>query len=201
MKAVTKDETPGGVKEGLFNVKMTPAILEDQYLPALEEIAQGSFHNKFSLAVVKNYKLAMRTRRACEKVRMAVVKKYSKLDKDGQVVTEDDKQGRKVAVFRDPSAVEEFNAEITRHRNEMLFDLQVHRVHRSAVESMNEPVRPVTLMMLDPMFYPEEGENEEQEVPEEFRDAVPSSSQTPQDDGTAESEQLLREEPSPTVQA
>jgi hypothetical protein len=131
-------------------IRMTPRVLEESYLPALQEVAQNPYGGKVAYAVLKNYRYATRLARKIEKYRLDLVHKHAQKDEKGAIKTTTSPEGRVVAELTDEGR-QAFDAEIQAYYNESLHDLQVHRASEQEIIGMNT-VRPATLIMLAPMF-------------------------------------------------
>lgn len=196
---VLKDENT----QGYLEVKITPQVLEGQYLPGLEEIMQSEFSGKVAHAVRKNYQFARQTFSAFQRVRAALWAKHCQVDDLGNVRTSKNDEGQDVVMFKSEESEAEFAQDIRKTYQESLFTMRVHRVFESEITNMAK-VRPAALMMLDPMFYTDPLLVDSVEIPLEFRELVTSHHTSKNEQApitNAEQESDFREDTEDTQQA
>ncbi len=136
-------------------VQMTPRVLEESYLPALQEVAQNIYEGKIAYAVMKNYQEALKMRAKVENYRNAVLKDLGEKDANGDLVLLR-QEGRPSQVKMSDEAKAEFESIMVKHFDNELYELRVHRVEERHI-CEEQKIRPVVLVMLAPMFVREEG--------------------------------------------
>ena len=180
--------------KGYLEVKITPQVLENQYLPALEEIMQSEFSGKVAQAVRKNYQFARQAYSAFQRVRAALWAKHCQVDDLGNIKTTKNEEGQEVGLFKTEESEAEFAAAIRKTYQDSLFTMRVHRVFENEITNMAK-VRPAALMMLDPMFYTDPSLVGPGEIPLEFRELVTSHQNEQTPTTNAEQEPDLRKDP------
>lgn len=140
--------------ENMETVQMTPRVLEESYLPALQEVAQNLYQGKIAYAVMKNYQEALKMRTKVEDFRNATLRELGETDDKGELVLIP-QEGRPHQVKMSDEAKKKFEDVMTRHYTDHLYDLRVHRVSEQHI-CEEQKIRPVVLVMLAPMFNKEE---------------------------------------------
>ena len=135
-------------------IQMTPRVLEESYLPALQEIAQNVYRGKIAYAVMKNYREALKMRAKVEDFRNTVLRGLGEKDDKGDLVLIP-QENRPHQVKMSDEAKKKFEDVMTRHYTDQLYDLLVHRVNEQHI-CEEQKIRPVVLVMLAPMFNKEE---------------------------------------------
>lgn len=150
---VIKDQE--GIKEQ--SVKITPEVLQREYLPSLQEVSASVFRGKVAYALTKNYQYAIRVMRKVENTRLELLKAYALKDEKGEMLFEEPSKERpeaRSAKFSSEEVKAEFMKAARKLHTETLFDLPVHRIDKEAVQEV-EAISPATIIALSPMFWPE----------------------------------------------
>lgn len=140
--------------ENMETVQMTPRVLEESYLPALQEVAQNLYQGKIAYAVMKNYREALKMRAKVEDFRNVTLRELGETDDKGELILIP-QEGRPHQVKMSDEAKKKFEDVMTRHYTDHLYDLRVHRVSEQHI-CEEQKIRPVVLVMLAPMFNKEE---------------------------------------------
>ena len=154
-------------REDQFLVKVTARVVDQSFIPALEEVAQSPFPGKVAFAMVRNHERAIAFMRKVDRERFDLLRVHAQLDGQGNVIVDTEATVPNQAKFADDDAKERFNNAVNALLDEPR-DLVIQRVKRDEIEKMHT-VRPVALMMLAPMFFSEE-------EPEEVATPAPTMS-------------------------